>query len=67
MSILRAISTFVEKIEFVGVKTTQLNIFPGGIRKWTKIGEIFSGSCRGGGGKGPPPPPTNSNWDFTKK
>ena len=49
MSILRALSTFVEKIEFVGVKTTQLNIFPGKIRKWTKIGEKFLGSRRGGG------------------
>ena len=53
MSILRAISTFVEKIEFVGVKTTQLNIFPGGIRKSTKIGEKILGSR----GEGPFPPP----------
>ena len=54
MSILKTILTFVETIEFVGVKTTQLNIFPGGIRKWTKIGEKILGSR--GGAEGPSPP-----------
>ena len=47
MSILRAISTFVdfvEKFEFVGVKTTSLDIFPRGIKKSTKNGEKILGS-----------------------
>ena len=45
-SILKAISTFVEKIEFAGVKTIQLNIFPGGKKNSAKIGQIFSGQAR---------------------
>ena len=46
MSILKAISTFATKIEFVGVKTTYLNIFPGGIKNSTKSAKIFGGQAR---------------------
>ena len=44
-SILKAISTFVEKIEFVGVKTTYLDIFPRGKKNSAKIGQNFSGQA----------------------
>ena len=46
MSILKTILTFVEKIEFVGVKTTQLNIYPGEKKNSDKIGQLFFGIKR---------------------
>ena len=37
MSFLREFSIFVEKIEFIQIKTTQVDISPGGIKNSNKI------------------------------
>ena len=68
MLILGTISTFVEKIEFVGLKTTPTKLISWRNKKnGPKSAKNFGVVVRGGrgGGEGASPP-TNSNRDFTK-